>query len=380
MNIAVNTRLLIKGKMDGIGWFTAESLRCLVANHPEHQFIFFFDRKPHADFIFASNVRPVVLHPPARHPLLWYLFFEWSVARALKREKADLFLSPDGFISLHSDVPSVAVIHDLNFEHAVGNLKPSHQWYMSHFFVKYARHAARIVTVSEFSKRDIASTYHVPLDKIGVVYNGSHVMYKPLNPNQKRQVRAKYTSGCPYFIFVSTILKRKNLAGLLRAFDIFKKQDTANTRLIVVGAPVWWGSELKEAYDTMQHQQSVCLLGRLDAEPLSQLLASAVALVYPSYYEGFGIPILEAFYAETAVITSNVTSMPEVAGDAALLDDPSNDLMIADAMSRVANDEELRNALIERGRIQRKKFSWEHTAELLWNELSAVLNKSINLK
>ena len=129
MRIAINTRLLIPNKMDGIGWFTAETARRMVTAHPEHQFFFFFDRKPSPEFLFADNVTPVVLCPQARHPVLWYMFFEWSTRRALKKHKIELYLSPDGMMPLHPKVPTLTVIHDLNFEHADGNIKPSHQRY-----------------------------------------------------------------------------------------------------------------------------------------------------------------------------------------------------------------------------------------------------------
>ena len=98
MRIAVNTRLLLHDRLDGIGWFTAETARRMVLAHPEHEFFFFFDRKPHPEFLFADNVTPVVLCPQARHPVLWYLYFEWSTQMALKRYKIDLYLSPDGMM------------------------------------------------------------------------------------------------------------------------------------------------------------------------------------------------------------------------------------------------------------------------------------------
>ena len=117
MRIGVNTRLFLQNKLDGIGWFGVETMKRITRNHPEHEFFFFFDRKPDKEFIFSSNIKPVVLIPQARHPLLWYLFFEHSITYALKKYKIDLFLSPDGWISLQTKVPTLTVIHDLNFEH-----------------------------------------------------------------------------------------------------------------------------------------------------------------------------------------------------------------------------------------------------------------------
>ena len=161
MRIAINTRLLLPHRLDGIGWFTAETVQRMVRNHPEHEFFFLFDRKPDPQFLFAPNVHALKLNPQARHPILWYLFFEWSVTRALKKHKIDLFLSPDGWMSLRTKVPTLTVIHDLNFEHADDYLRPSHQRYMKHFFPLFAQKATRIATVSEFSKEDIAQLYSI---------------------------------------------------------------------------------------------------------------------------------------------------------------------------------------------------------------------------
>ena len=363
MRIAVNTRLLLPGRLDGIGWFTAETLQRIVTSHPEHDFFFFFDRKYDSRFIYGSNVHPVVLCPQARHPVLWYLFFQVAVRRALKKYKIDLFVSPDGFIPL-----------DTNFEHNKDYLRPSHQRYMTYFFPQFARYSTRVATVSEFSKQDIASIYHIEPEKIDVVYDGAHNGYRPLDDEARRDVMQKYTGGRRYFIFVSTILKRKNLATLLTAFDRFRERDKENMMLLVVGQKVWWQDELKAAYDGMQHKEDVLFWGRAEAEILANLMGAATALVYPSFFEGFGIPIIEAFQADVPVITSNTTSMPEVAGDAALLIDPRNADELSDALYRMATDAVMRDELINRGRVRREIFSWDITAEKLWDSMMKTVN------
>lgn len=376
MRIAVNTRLLIAGKMDGIGWFTQETIKRIVLAHPEHEFFFLFDRRPSPEFIFAPNVHPLVLIPQARHPILWYLFFEWSVSWALRRHRIDLFLSTDGFLSLRSTVPTLDVIHDLNFEHSADNLRPSHQRYYTHYFPLFAHRANRIATVSQFSKEDIVGTYNVTPSSIDVVYNGSHSFYHPWNEEVDDSTRSVFTGGNPYFLFVSTIIRRKNLTNTLLAFDHYKESHPDTSKLVVVGNRTWWQDELKSAYDLMRHKDDVIFLGRVSSESLSRLMSAALALVYVSFFEGFGIPILEAFYAETAVITSNCTSMPEIAGDAALLVDPHDVSQIASAMHSVASDSSLRQQLIERGRIRRQSFSWDISATLLWNSLMQTYNDS----
>lgn len=373
MRIAVNTRLLLHDRLDGIGWFTAETARRMVLAHPEHEFFFFFDRKPHPEFLFADNVTPVVLCPQARHPVLWYLYFEWSTQMALKRYKIDLYLSPDGMMPLHPKVPTLNVIHDLNFEHASGNLKASHQRYMSHYFPLFARNATRLATVSSYSKKDIAETYGIPAEKIDVVYDGAHSNYRPHSDDEKEAIRQRFTDGHPFVIFISTILKRKNLANLLLAFDKVKEdKSNEDLKLVVVGSRVWWQDELESAWNGMKHQSDVIFPGRVEPNDLSALLSAAEMLVYPSYFEGFGIPILEAMYAETAVIASRTTSMPEVGGDAVLYIEPSDIDDIAHAISRL-RDKTLRQEFIEKGRLQRQKFSWEITANLLWDSMMKTI-------
>ena len=372
MRIAINTRLLVPGKMDGIGWFTYETTRRIVATHPEHTFYLLFDRKPAPQFTFGDNAIPVVLMPPARHPVLWWIFFEVSVSMTLRRLDIDLFLTPDGFMPLHSKVPTLAVIHDINFEHAADNLRPSHQRYMTHFFPRYARRATRIATVSEYSKQDIINTYNIDSKKIDVVYDGANNRYRPHTEQEKEAIRARFTDGKPYIIFISTILKRKNLASLLLAFDRVKDMDTRDLKLIVVGNRIWWQDELETAYNGMRHRQDVIMPGHVEPSELAALLSASEALVYPSFFEGFGIPILEAMYAETAVIASNTTSMPEVGGDAVRYIDPTDVDDIAHAIREISNPE-LRSTLIEKGRIQRQKFSWDRTTELLWNSITQTI-------
>ncbi len=375
MRIGINTRLLLAGKLDGIGWFTAETLKRIVLAHPEHEFYFFFDRKPDPRFIFSTNVHSVVLCPQARHPILWYIFFQWSIPKALKRYKIDLFLSPDGYMSLDTKVPTLTVIHDLNFEHSPDNLKPSHQRYMTYFSPQFARYSTRIATVSEYSKQDIADTYHIEPEKIDVVYDGAHEGYRPLSPTEQQRTREKYAGGNPYFIFISTIIKRKNLATLLTAFDQFKQNDCKGTKLLVVGHKVWWKDELAKAYEQMVHKEDVVFLGRAEPDTLACLLGGATALVYPSFYEGFGIPILEAFEAEVPVITSNCTSMPEVAGDAALLINPTNVNALTNALTQIVSNPALCEQLIAKGRIQRTHFSWDITANLLWQSMTKTIEQ-----
>lgn len=373
MKIAVNTRLLIPGRLDGIGRFADETLRIITTKHPEHEFVFYFDRKPDEQFIYNQNIKPVVLQPPARHPFLFLAWFEASLPLHFMRSKPDVFLSPDGFLSLTTNIKSVGVIHDLNFEHFPEDIPFLVRKYYSNLFPRFARKASRIATVSEYSKSDIANTYHINPKKIDVVYNGAGSIFKPLQLTEKEVTKQKFSQGNEYFFFIGTLHPRKNLVNLFKAFDLFKRNTSGSTKLLLAGARMWWTDEIRLAYEGMEYRDDVIFTGRVTDIELALLMASALALTYVSYFEGFGIPILEAFHCDTPVITSNVTSMPEVAGNAAVLIDPFSITSIADAMQKVASDEGFREKLIVEGRKQREQFSWERTAEKLWECVEKTL-------
>ena len=373
MKIAVNTRLLLKNRLEGIGIFTRETLSRITQAHPEHQFYFIFDRDYDNSFLFNSNITPAVAYPQARHPYLWYLFFEYGIPAKLRNIQPDLFLSTDGWIPTKLDIPVVNVIHDLNFKHHPEFVPPVVRRYYDRFFPKFARNASRLATVSEFSQQDISDSYHVALDRIDVVYNGSNPAYKPFTEEQKRAIKQEYTCGCDYFLFVGLIHKRKNLDNVFRAFDRFKEQSGATDKLVVVGDKKWWAGEIEDTYLGMRHKDDVVMLGRQQTEVLSALTASATALVYASLFEGFGQPIVDAFNAHTPVITSNLSSMPEVAGDAALLVNPYNLEEIADAMHRLQQSPSLRHELVEKGKGRKNLFTWDRTAELLWATIEKAM-------
>lgn len=373
MRIAVNTRLLLHGKLEGIGWFTFENLKRIAVLHPEHEFYFIFDRPFHHDFIFSSNVKPIVIGPPARHPVLYFIWFEISIRYILKKIKADIFISPDGYLSLGTKVPSLAVFHDLNFEHYPADLPRAERFYYRTFFRKYAHKARRIATVSEFSKQDIVKQYKISPDKIDVVYNGANEMYAPVDIQTKSQTLQQVTNGRPYFFFVGALHPRKNLVNLFRAFDIYKKTDKLNTVLLIAGARKWWTGEIAEVYESMTNKQDVVFAGRLETPDMLKVMGSAIALTYVSYFEGFGIPIIEAFRCGTPVITSNVTSMPEIAGEAALLVDPFSPVSIAEAMQRISTDQILRGQLIKAGNERAALFTWDKSAERLWKSIESAM-------
>ena len=375
MVIVVNTRLLIHNKLDGIGRFTYESLIRITRNHPEVHFVFLFDRAVHEDFIFSENITPVKLLPPARRPWLWNLWFNISVKGVLRDLSPDLFLSTDGYLPRNTKTPCLPVIHDLNFEHYPQDMPARYaKWYKKKFPL-FAKQVKRIATVSEFSKNDIAERYKISKDKIDVVYNGAAEEFLPLNEEQQKLVREKFTKGEPYFLYIGALHPRKNLERLLRSFGEFKKKSGSSTKLVIAGGSYWKYAGLRLALDALEEKNEVIFTGRLSEEELHSITASARALTYVPYFEGFGIPIVEAMSCDVPVITSNITAMPEVAGEAALYVDPFSEESICSAMMLIDKDEALRQNLISKARIQREKFSWDKTAEALWESMMKAIGQ-----
>ena len=374
MQIVVNTRLLLKNRLEGIGWFTYQTLKRITQNHPEVHFIFLFDRACDETFIFGDNITPLVLGPQARHPFLYHIWFQFSVKNLLNRLKPDLFLSPDGFLALGASCKQLAVIHDINFLKYPKDLRWLTGKYYNHFFPKFAKTATRIATVSQYSKNEIVTNYKIAADKIDVVYNGINDFFKPLDETQKTEIKNKHTQGKNYFVFVGSLHPRKNIVNLLKAFALFKKE-TGSDLMLVLAGPAYWGlKEIKNTIEENNLRPDLVITGRLPDEELAAVVGSALALTFVPYYEGFGIPLVEAMAAQIPIITANVTSLPEIAGDAALLVDPFNSVEIKDAMLKIYQDQELSKTLVQKGITKRQDFSWDRSADLLWQSILKTLD------
>lgn len=371
-HIAVNTRLLLKGNLEGIGRFSDEILKRMVKAHPEVQFSFFFDREYDPRFIYGPNVTPYVLFPPARHALLFIAYFEFAVARKLRKLQPDIFFSPDGYLSLRGKVPQVPVFHDLAFEHFPEDIKRSEAWHYQRYFPRFARKAARIIAVSEYTRQDIVQQYAVPAEKIEVVYNACGPHFQPTSSEAQIATRQKFSGGQAYFHTVGAIQPRKNLVNLITAFNQFKDASGSPQKLLIVGRKAWNFEKVIHSYATSNHQDDIIFTGYVSDEDLRQIYGASDGLCYVPYFEGFGIPILEAMACETPIITSNVTSMPEVAGDAALLVDPKQPGEIAAAMRRLHDSPELASELVDKGQVRKQRYSWDRSATAVWNTLAKV--------
>ncbi|MBP9688348.1 MAG: glycosyltransferase family 4 protein [Bacteroidia bacterium] len=373
MRIAVNARFLLENKLEGIGRFTAETLQRITRNHPEHEFIFLFDRPYSKEFIFADNVIPVVLFPQARHPFLYFWFFNYAVTSALKKHKADIFLSTDGYLSLRTNVPQIAVIHDLAFIHFKQGINKLEYLYYNYFFPKYAKKAARIIAVSNYTKQDIVTQFNINPNKIDVVYNAPSNGFVPVSGEQKKQIQHQFSNGCDYFCYVGAMHPRKNIETLLQAFDQFKTSTQNNYKLVIVGRKAWHNKGIESTFINMQYQNDVIFTGRVSEHDLYNITAAAHAMVYIPFFEGFGLPIIEAMACDVPVITSNVTSMPEVAADAGILVSPNNVVEVSEAMIKLAENDNFYHQKKLASAKRKQDFSWDVSAQKLWDNIAQVL-------
>lgn len=363
MRIVVNTRFANYGYVEGFGRFIQEVGGRLVATHSDDQYLFVHDRPLPWDEPVFPNLERFTLGPPARHPLLWKYWYDHRIPSFLRRQRADVFFSPDGICSLHTSVPQVLAIHDLAFLHYPALMPRIQQWFYAHYTPLFIRKARKVITVSEFSRQDILRHYPFAKGKVEVVHNAADSSFKPLSWEERGSWKEGFSEGKEYFLCVGSIHPRKNLINLLKAFSRFKKRQRSNMLLVIAGRMAWHNDEFATALSTFKYRHDVKLTGYVPAASLSMMMASAYALVYPSLWEGFGIPVLEAMQSGVPVLCSGNTSLPEVAGDAALYFDPLQPEEMGMQLERVFKDEPGRDIMIQRGLERAKAFNWDKSAK-----------------
>jgi glycosyltransferase involved in cell wall biosynthesis len=280
---------------------------------------------------------------------------------ALRREGVTLFHAPHYVLPPLVTCPSVVTIHDcihLMFPQYLPNRLAL--TYARTFIALAARRATRVLTVSESSKRDILRFVDTPADKIDVIYNAYDERFG-IEPREEDviRVRERYQLHDEFVLYAGNVKPHKNLERLIDAFDLVRKRGLDHLKLVLIGDDISKYAALRRAVHKHQLHKYVRFLGYLPEETLAVMYRLAGVFVFPSIYEGFGLPPLEAMASGTPVVTSNVSSLPEVAGDAAILVDPYRPEAIADGIERVLCDETLRRDLRAKGLARARQFSWE---------------------
>ncbi|MCB0077681.1 MAG: WecB/TagA/CpsF family glycosyltransferase [Anaerolineales bacterium] len=370
MKIAIDASRATRGQRTGTEQYARALIEALVTTHPEVQWTLFFRDDPGPWLAELGQVERVVLHAPR----LWTYT---ALAPALMRRHFDAFWEPAHVLppsaALHG-IPSLVNVHDLGYEAFPEAHTAAQRFYLRATTRYHARAATHLVTISEATRRDLVARYGADPQRISVVYPGvDHQRFQPLtDPTAAPQIRARYSDGARYLLYVGTLQPRKNVARLVRAFGRITAQHP-EVRLLLAGGAGWLDDGLqREIARTAQVQR----LGYVPDDMLPALIASAEVLCFPSLFEGFGLPVLEAMACGTPVLTSNSSSLPEAAGDAALLVDPLDEAQIADGMARLLADAALRQQLRERGLAHAAAFTWQRSAAGIWQLLQRLIDET----
>ena len=356
MRIGIDARLVYYSQA-GIGQYILHLVDGLSKVDQENEYVLLQSRKDDTTILEQTNFRRVSLWTPSHHRLERY-----SLNVELMRLGLDVLHSPD-FIPPHRpSCKSVITVHDLAFLLYPHFLTRESARYYGHIdqAVRWTDH---IISVSESTKRDTIEHLGVPEDKITVVYEAASPIFRPVDLEEAReQVQNRHGIETPFVLFVSTIEPRKNVPSLLRAIWQLIECYKEDVSLVLAGGKGWLFEDAFAVVEELQLDKRVHFVGRVSSEDLLYLYNAAEMLAHPAFYEGFGLPPLEAMACGLPVVVSDVASLPEVVGDAGLLVDPHNVDELTVAMWRVLNDAELRQEMREKGLRQAERFSWERAA------------------
>lgn len=371
MKIGIDARLIHYQRM-GIGQYTLRLTQALVALDRDNQYLLLQSRKDSACLATAPNVsRHSLWTPPHnRYEQLTLPLELWPLG-------LDILHCPDFIPPFRASCRSVITVHDVAFLRFPGLLTSESERYYGQID-RAVQAAAHVIAVSESTKRDLQDMLSAPPEKITVVYEAAGPAFAPVEDEALlADARRRYEIVAPYILFVGTIEPRKNIPIMLQAYgalrDEWQKQGRGEPpQLVIAGQKGWLYQNVYEVCAELGLEKAVRFLGPVASEDLPALYTGALFFVLPSLYEGFGLPVLEAMSCGTAVIASNTSSLPEVAGDAALLVDPQDVVGLTAAMLRLAANQSLRRELRARGLAQAARFSWTRAAK----ETLAVYEKA----
>ncbi|MBC7262741.1 MAG: glycosyltransferase family 4 protein [Chloroflexi bacterium] len=356
MRIGIDARLVYYHKA-GIGQYILRLVEALAKVNTEDEFIIWQSRKDH---------EPIVNQPNFQHRPLWtpshHRFEQITLPLELATGKMDVLHSPDFIPPFRRNYRSVITIHDLAFLLYPQFLTRESARYYGQID-QAVRHTDAIIAVSESTKRDVMRLLGVPADKIVVVYEAANPIFRPIsNAELVQWVGRRYRIGGDFILFVSTIEPRKNVSTLLRAYHRLLRDYRPSVKLVLAGATGWLFQDVLDLVAELGLRDDVLFLGHVTAEELLWLYNAARVLVHPAFYEGFGLTPLEAMACGTPVIVSNVSSLPEVVGDAGLFVAPEDVEGWTVAIWRVLSEADLRAQLREKGLRRARVFSWKRAA------------------
>jgi glycosyltransferase involved in cell wall biosynthesis len=358
LRIAIDARKL---RDYGIGTYVRNLLRHLARIDQATEYIVLCreaDREVVSEL--GANYKTVTVRSPG-----YSIREQVTVPLDLRRERVDLFHAPHYVLPALTPCKSVVTIHDcihLRFPQYLRRMRLGYAYARGSLWVATHR-SNRILTVSEASKRDILDYFHVPPSKIDVIYNGIDERFSTPPPEDDvARVRERYQLDDPFILYAGNIKPHKNLERTIEAFHLLRRTGQFDqVKLVIIGDEIAKYAALRHAVHRHKLHKYVRFFGFVPDRTLAILYRLSAVFVFPSLYEGFGLPPLEAMASGTPVITSNVSSLPEVVGDAALLVDPLHPDAIADALRRVLTDAGLRSDLSARGLERARHFSWERS-------------------
>jgi glycosyltransferase involved in cell wall biosynthesis len=357
MHIGIDARLTYHQRA-GISRYTRHLVEELANLDRENEYRVFQHRSHRELLVDAPNFKRTTLFTPVHNRIE-----QPMLAAELLFHSLDLLHSTDFIPPLYSKIPSVITVHDLGFLRWPHFLTEDNATYYSQID-RGVRHARHIIVPSQSTKNDVIGQLGVPNNKISVIYEAAAPLYQPLPIEETRAaITRKYQLPEKFAVFVSTIEPRKNIGGLLKAFrHLLDKYNVQETGLVFVGKRGWLYEEVFETVERLHLKDSTFFVGRVPDEDLRSLYVAARCHIHPAFYEGFGLPPLEAMACGTPTIVSNTSSLPEVVGDAALLVDPNEWEEIAIALHRLLTDDELHSELREKGLQRAATFSWKRAA------------------
>ena len=356
MHIGIDARLVFYHQA-GIGQYILRLTQALAQIDRDDQFTLFTSRKDKTHILDQPNFKRQKLWTPSHHR-----FERLALSLELAPFALDVLHSPDFIPPARPRCPTVITVHDLAFLLYPRFLTRDSAHYYGQVDLA-AQQADHIITVSESTKRDTVRLLCVPEGKITVIYEAAHPLFKPITDvDASKRVCARYGLPSDFILFVSTVEPRKNLPTLLRAFRRLRDNYKSQAALAIAGHRGWLVEEVDAVVEELKLGDAVRFLGGVPNEELVHLYNAAKLFVLPSFYEGFGLPPLEAMACGTPVIVSNVSSLPEVVGDAGCLVNPEDVEELTVAMWRLLTDEDLRREMRTKGLLRAQIFSCERTA------------------